>query len=136
MSKDFVSRALTSVACIAILIFFERLHLLAVGVLVIVLGVTLLGRGLFKSKLHPNPLGADRDFSLKPMMRPLIKGLAMLLAAVSWGSVGALALHFGLVPNTKWLVIGVLALPAIALAVMGAAQLLSALRRFQYGSSK
>jgi hypothetical protein len=104
------------------------------GITAILLGAcgAWVGRSMYSSKLAPNPIGENRDYSLRPVAIALAKGVGSFAAALLLTALGVYAVTRGYVPDTP-VGVGVALGPALLLFVVSVIYLIKALTRFQLG---
>jgi len=125
-------RALLVVIALAALYAMWRFPVAGVGAVLMGAVAVWLGRGLFRSKLAANPMGENRDYSLRPGAVAAAKGAGLFVAAMLWAALGASAVRLKYIPDTT---IGALIVvgPVLLLLGMGAVYLFLAVVRFMYG---
>ena len=101
------------------------------GVLV-ALGAGWLGRSIYRSKLAANPMGENRDYSLRPVATAVAKSISSFAAAMVWIAFTANAVGRGYIPDT-WLGVGVVLGPGLALLLISVMYFAKAIARFRLG---
>jgi hypothetical protein len=91
-----------------------------------------LGRGIYRSKLAANPMGENRDYSLRPVGRTVAKAVGSFAAAMIWAVFMAYAIRRNYVPDT-WLGAAVVFGPGLVLLAISVIYLGKAMARFQLG---
>ena len=126
--------ALTSAGITAIyFLWHHEFH----GVEMVMLTITMLviGRLLYTSNAATNPLGAERDYSLKPVAIAVFKSLLYFTAAFLWVVISLVVVRRWHLPDTLLVAIGFIG-PGMALVILGAYQLWVAMTRFQFGRQR
>jgi hypothetical protein len=77
-------------------------------------------------------MGESRDYSIRPAITALAKGLGSFAAAMLWAALTASAVRLGYIPDTP-LGATVVGGPAVLLLVIGAIYLFKAMVKFQFG---
>ena len=96
------------------------------------LGIAWLGRNRYRSKVAANPMGEDRDYSLRPVAEAVLKCVGSFAALLLWSGLWAYALKRHYIPDNPLGVALGLA-PAVALLALGVIYVVRAMTRFQYG---
>jgi hypothetical protein len=91
-----------------------------------------LGRSIYRSKLAKNPMGENRDYSLRPAVVAAAKCLGSFAAALLWTMLTAYSVRRGYVSDT-WSGFGVLFAPALVLLIVAATYLVKAMVGFHFG---
>jgi len=100
------------------------------------IGGVLLARWFSRQRLAPNPFGdAQRNFALRPVWSDLLKSGACFAATLIWAASGALAVRYHKLPDTEWVVYGLVGVPLIALLLGFTFFLGRAALRAMYGAS-
>jgi hypothetical protein len=128
----FWQRLLLAIASAAALYVLWRFP--AGGIATVLIGACAawLGRGIYRSKLAANPLGENRDYSVRPVATTVAKSVGSFAAAMVWTVLMAYAIRRNYVPDT-WLGVAVVFGPVLILVAMGMIFLGKALARFQVG---
>ena len=91
-----------------------------------------LGRSIYRSRLTSNPLGNDRDFSLRPAAIAALKALCLFVASLAAGALGAYCVKHEYIPDSPagaTLALG----PGLLLLLASIIYLVIAAVRFQFG---
>jgi len=80
----------------------------------------IVARLVVKAKILPNPLGEDdRDYSVRPVLWGVAKGLVCFGAAFVWGVGCVLAIHYLVLPDTPLVEYGLMGVPFVLLILAG-----------------
>ena len=91
-----------------------------------------LGRSVYRSKLAKNPLGENRDYSLRPVAAAAAKSIGSFAAALLWAALTGYAVRRGYVVDA-WFGAGLLFVPALVLLVVAAIYLIKVAVGLQFG---
>ena len=78
------------------------------------------------------PIGENRDYSLRPVGIAVAKSVGWFAAAILWAALMAYVVRRNYVPDT-WLGAGVVFGPSLVLLATAAIYLVKAMMRFQFG---
>jgi hypothetical protein len=94
-------RAVLMIVSVAALYALWRSPVAGIGSIVMgVVGVGI-GRSIFRSKLAPNPMGENRDYSLRPGTTALLKAIGWFSAAMLWALLGGYAIRMKYLPDNS-----------------------------------
>jgi hypothetical protein len=91
-----------------------------------------LGRSIHRSKLATNPMGENRDYSVRPVAAAVAKSVGSFAAALLWAALTACGVRRGYVPDTS-LGAAIVFGPALVLLAISVIYLVKAMARFQLG---
>jgi hypothetical protein len=126
-------RALLIVIAVAALYALWRFPLGGLGTVVLGACAAWLGRGIYRSKLAANPLGEDRDYSLRPGLFALAKAGGLFAVAMLWTMLAAYGVRLRYIPDTKLSVVIFIG-PALLLLAIAAVYLFAGMARILFGS--
>jgi hypothetical protein len=128
-------RALMLLVCGTAIALVFRFGVSAVAALGIILAVVLFERHIYKSKLVKNPLGEDRDYSLRPAAEAGIKAATLFVAMALWAALGGLASRYNLVPDT-WLGAAIVFVPGLVLLGLSLRHVFAAMDHLTVGGKR
>ena len=126
-------RALLLAITLAALYALWRFPLGGLTTVVVGAGAVWLGRAILRTKLAANPLGNDRDYSLRPGIGALAKAVGLFAVAMLWASLGAYGVRLRYIPDSKLGAVVVVG-PTLLLLAIGVVYLFTATTRFLFGS--
>ena len=126
-------RALLVVFSLAALYALWRFPLGGVGVVVLGACAAWLGRGIYRSKLVANPLGENRDYSLRPALSAFAKAGGLFAVAMLWTMLAAYGVRLRYIPDTKLSVVIFIG-PALLLLAVAAVYLFAGMARIFFGN--
>jgi hypothetical protein len=127
-------RALLIIAAAAAIYALVRFSPRGVGSLLIVVCAIWLGRSMYRSKVTADPMGENRDFSLRPVAAAALKAAGCMVAAFFWAVLTGYAIRLGYVSDT-WHGAGLLVVPALVFLVVSVMYVGKAMARFQLGGT-
>ena len=122
-------RVLIAITSAAALYALWRFPAGGVAGVLIGVGAVWLGRSIYRSKLSANPIGENRDYSLRPVGIAVAKSVGSFAAAILWAALMGYAVRRNYVPDT-WLGAGVVFGPSLVLLATAAIYLVKAMMRF------
>ena len=96
----------------------------------------LFGRATRTSKLHKNPFGENRDYTLRPVAMAAAKAFGCFAVGMLWVVLLGLAVRYKYIPDNEWTAYGLLAAPLVVLTGLGGFYLAKAIFRVQFGGKK
>ena len=128
-------RTLLLLICITAVALMSRYGISAVAALGMILAVVLVERHIYRTKLVKNPLGEDRDYSLRPAAEAGIKAATLFVAMALWAALGGLASRYNLLPDT-WLGVAIVFVPGLVLLGLSLRHVFAAMNHLTVGGQR
>ncbi len=125
-------RVLVIAVSLAALYMLWRFPIAGPGTVLLGAAGAWIARSTIRSKLAPNPMGENRDYSLRPSAVALIKAIGAFAAAMLWAASGEYAVRIKYLPDT-WFGAVVVAGPLVLLLVVGTIYLFIAMAKVIFG---
>jgi hypothetical protein len=131
-----VARGVLVVVCIAAMYLLWRYGVHGVGTLVLGLSAAVLVRTIYKSDPGKNPLGSDRDYSIKPALIAALKSLGCFVGSMIWALFMTVEVRSGRLPDNDWVGYGLTLTPVLLLLGLMAFYIWKVFWLIQYGRKK
>ena len=130
--KPWQSVLLAIVAAAAVYVLWRFPPARAVTSVLMAIGAAWLGRSMYRSKLTANPMGENRNYSLRPVAIGLAKAAGSFVAALFWAVLTGYAVRLGYLSDT-WYGAGVVLAPSLILLAVSVIYVINAMAKFQVG---